>query len=36
MAFIPNKKNTYSAEVYFKMQQFDFEPILIQIIGSGK
>jgi hypothetical protein len=24
MAFIPNRKITYSAEVYFKIQQFDF------------
>lgn len=36
MSFIPNRKVTYLAEVYFKIQQFDFEPIYIQVMGSGK
>jgi hypothetical protein len=36
IAFIPSRKMTYSAEVYFKIQQFDFEPKLIRIIGNGK
>lgn len=36
ISFIPGRKMTYSAEVYFKIQQFDFEPIFMQVIGSGK
>ena len=36
IAFIPNRKQTYSAEAYFRLQQFDFEPIFLKIIGNGK
>jgi hypothetical protein len=36
ISFIPTNKCTYTAEVYLKIKQFDFKPLLIKVIGNGK
>ena len=36
ISFLPKTKKTFSAEVYLKIKQFDFEPIQIKIMGTGR
>ena len=36
ITFVPSEKKTYIAEAVLKIKQFDFEPIFIKLMGTGK
>jgi hypothetical protein len=36
IAFTPATKNTSTCEVELRVSQFDFEPLKIRIVGTGK
>lgn len=36
ITFIPAEKKTYVAEAYLSIKQFDFQPIKIKIMGTGR